>query len=27
MKQVTDIVGTRFSELLSDAEPDPPGSA
>lgn len=27
MKQVTDIVGTRFSELLSEAEPDPPGSA
>lgn len=27
MAKVTDIVGTRFSEILSSAEPDPPGHA
>jgi len=27
MTQVTGIVGTRFSEILSEAEPDQPGSA
>lgn len=27
MAKVTTIVGTRFSELLSDAEPDQPGTA
>ncbi|MCH6557106.1 MAG: hypothetical protein IH803_02670 [Nitrospirae bacterium] len=27
MTKVTGIVGTRFSEVLSDAEPDKPGTA
>jgi len=27
MAKVTNIVGTRFSELLSEAEPDKPGTA
>jgi hypothetical protein len=27
MAQVTGIVGTRFSEILSEAEPDKPGKA
>jgi hypothetical protein len=27
MAQVTGIVGTRFSEILSEAEPDQPGRA
>ncbi len=27
MAQVTGIVGTRFSEILSEAEPDKPGRA
>lgn len=27
MGKVTDIVGSRFSEILSSAEPDPPGHA
>lgn len=27
MAQVTGIVGTRFSEILSEAEPDKPGTA
>ncbi|HEX9742111.1 MAG TPA: hypothetical protein VGA17_04910 [Nitrospiraceae bacterium] len=27
MGKVTTIVGTRFSELLSEAEPDKPGTA
>ena len=27
MAKVTDIVGTRFSEVLSSIEPDPPGHA
>lgn len=27
MAKVTDIVGTRFSEVLSSVEPDPPGHA
>ena len=27
MAKVTDIVGTRFSEVLSNVEPDPPGHA
>lgn len=27
MAKVTDIVGTRFSEVLSHVEPDPPGHA
>ncbi len=27
MGKVTDIVGTRFSEVLSNVEPDPPGHA
>lgn len=27
MAKVTDIVGTRFSEVLSTVEPDPPGHA
>lgn len=27
MAKVTDIVGTRFSQILSSVEPDPPGHA
>lgn len=27
MAKVTDIVGNRFSEVLSNVEPDPPGHA
>lgn len=27
MAKVTGIVGTRFSEILAQAEPDPPGNA
>jgi len=27
MAKVTDIVGTRFSQVLSNVEPDPPGHA
>lgn len=27
MAKVTDIVGTRFSEVLTQVEPDPPGHA
>lgn len=27
MSQVTGIVGTRFSEILTEAEPDKPGTA
>jgi hypothetical protein len=27
MAKVTDIVGSRFSEVLSNVEPDPPGHA
>ncbi len=27
MAKVTDIVGTRFAEVLSSVEPDPPGHA
>ncbi|MDP3092686.1 MAG: hypothetical protein Q8N04_18575 [Nitrospira sp.] len=27
MAKVTDIVGTRFSEVLLNVEPDPPGHA
>jgi hypothetical protein len=27
MAQVTDIVGRRFSQILTDVEPDPPGNA
>ena len=27
MAKVTNIVGTRFSEVLSNVEPDPPGHA
>ena len=27
MKKVTDLVGNRFSEVLSKVEPDPPGHA
>lgn len=27
MAKVTDIVGTRFSEVLTSVEPDPPGHA
>lgn len=27
MAKVTDIVGTRFSEVLQNVEPDPPGHA
>lgn len=27
MAKVTDIVGTRFSEILQNVEPDPPGHA
>jgi hypothetical protein len=27
MAKVTNIVGTRFSEILSSVEPDPPGHA
>lgn len=27
MAKVTDIVGTRFSEILTSVEPDPPGHA
>jgi hypothetical protein len=27
MAKVTDIVGSRFSEVLSSVEPDPPGHA
>ena len=27
MSQVTDIVGHRFSQILTDVEPDPPGNA
>jgi hypothetical protein len=27
MAQVTDIVGRRFSQILSEVEPDPPGHA
>lgn len=27
MAKVTDIVGRRFSQLLTDVEPDPPGNA
>jgi hypothetical protein len=27
MAKVTNIVGTRFSEVLSSVEPDPPGHA
>jgi hypothetical protein len=27
MAKVTDIVGRRFSQILADVEPDPPGNA
>jgi hypothetical protein len=27
MAKVTDIVGRRFSQILTDVEPDPPGNA
>jgi hypothetical protein len=27
MAKVTDIVGRRFSQILTDVEPDPPGHA
>jgi hypothetical protein len=27
MAQVTDLVGRRFSQILTDVEPDPPGNA
>jgi hypothetical protein len=27
MAKVTDIVGTRFSQVLSQADPEPPGNA
>ncbi len=27
MAKVTDIVGHRFSQILTDVEPDPPGNA
>ena len=27
MRKVTGLVGTRFAEILSDAEPDRPGTA
>lgn len=27
MAKVTDIVGTRFAEILTEAEPDKPGTA
>ncbi len=27
MSKVTDIVGHRFSQILTDVEPDPPGNA